>query len=172
MNASTTTDGPFAVRPYEDRDREACLALFDSNLPAFFDPGEREEFEAYLDDLAERGPNAEYLVLETAGRVVACGGYYVAQSGTAGLAWGMVAQAHHREGFGTRLLTERLRRIAARPEARAVILDTSQRSRGFFERLGFGVVSVTSDGYGDGLDRVDMRLDLNDGTRDAILKSA
>ncbi len=165
------SDLKLEIRALELRDREACLKLFDSNAPQFFAPHERAEFEQYLSDPEERGPNAAYLVLRVAGTIVACGGYSVAD-GTAGLAWGLVGRDRHNEGFGTALLLERLRRIAHLPNAHEVVLDTTQRSRGFFERFGFEAVQVTPDGYGAGLDRVDMRLGLTDQSRARILEAS
>ncbi len=160
------------VRAFDTRDREACLKLFDSNTPQFFAPHERAEFELYLDDPQERGANAEYLVLESNGKIVACGGYYVAPDGTAGLAWGLVGRDRHREGFGTQLLLERLRHIAAHPNANAVILDTTRFSSGFFERFGFETLNVTPNGYGVGQDRMDMRLELSRDARANLLETA
>jgi N-acetylglutamate synthase-like GNAT family acetyltransferase len=158
------------IRDFDTRDREVCLRLFDSNTPQFFAPHEREEFELYLDNLEERGRSSEYLVLEAARKIVACGGYYV-EEGTAGLAWGLVGRDRHREGFGSRLLLERLRRIARVPNAHEVVLDTTQFSRGFFERFGFETLKVTPDGYGAGQDRVDMRLELGTTARARILET-
>ncbi|MDQ1158461.1 hypothetical protein QE385_002788 [Sphingomonas sp. SORGH_AS 950] len=43
---------------------------------------------------------------------------------------------------------------------REVRLDTSQHSRAFYERLGFGTDGVTTGGCGPGLDRYDMILGL------------
>lgn len=145
------------VRAYTPEDREACLAVFDSNVPEFFVEAEREEFAAFLDALP--GP---YLVIEDeAGAVVACGGYAVTpETGTADLCWGMAARRLHGTGLGNRLLAERLRRVHADPRARAVALNTSQLTRGFYERLGFVTERVVPDGYAPGLDRCDMRLML------------
>ena len=54
-------------RAYQPADREACLALFDENCPAFFAPNEREDYEAFLRDL-ELGQGAGeqygYVVIE------------------------------------------------------------------------------------------------------------
>jgi hypothetical protein len=47
------------VRPYSSADRPACLAVFDSNTPRFFHPGERRNFETFLD-----APFCSYLVVE------------------------------------------------------------------------------------------------------------
>jgi hypothetical protein len=67
------------VREYTTGDRDACLAVFDSNVPRFFTPAEREEYAAFL-DAPLPGP---YLVVEDeAGVVVGCGGYAL-ERGTA-----------------------------------------------------------------------------------------
>jgi N-acetylglutamate synthase-like GNAT family acetyltransferase len=166
-----TPDLQLEIRAFDTRDREACLRLFESNMPQFFAPYERDEFEEYLTEDVERGPISEYLVLEADGKTVACGGYCIAPDGTAELFWGLVGRDQHREGFGTQLLLERLRRIARVPNASEVILDTTQFSSGFFERFGFEVVQITPDWYGAGLDRVSMRLELNRDARANLLET-
>jgi ribosomal protein S18 acetylase RimI-like enzyme len=149
------------LRDYLHTDRANCLAVFDSNVPDFFTPPERRQFEAFLDELP--GP---YLVVEDgAGDIVACGGY-AAASGTswADLCWGMVARVRHGAGLGRRLTEARLERIRADPGITGVVLNTSQHTRAFYERLGFTVERVTVDGFGPGLDRCDMRLTLREHT--------
>lgn len=152
------------VREYTPADRDACLAVFDSNVPRFFVPPEREEFVAFLAALP--GP---YLVIEgDSGEVVGCGGYAM-EPGTndAHLCWGMIDQARHGTGLGRLLLDARLERVradaadAAGGSIEAVALHTSQHTRGFYERRGFHVERVTPDGYAPGLDRCDMRLVLS-----------
>ena len=44
-------------RPYAPADAEACLALFDANVPRYFDASERAEFAAFL-AAAARSPAA------------------------------------------------------------------------------------------------------------------
>lgn len=143
------------VREYTPADREACLAVFDSNVPAYFVTAEREAFAAFLDDLP--GP---YLVIEDeGGAIVGCGGYaVVAETRTADLCWGMVEQGRHGTGLGRLLLDARLDRIRADRGADAVALNTSQHTRGFYERRGFVTERVIPDGFAPGLDRCDMRL--------------
>ncbi|MFW6200941.1 MAG: GNAT family N-acetyltransferase [Gemmatimonadota bacterium] len=147
------------ARDYAPADRAACVAVFESNVPEFFVPAEREEFEAFLDDLP--GP---YLVLEDAtGRVVACGGYAVGSgTATADLCWGMVLHELQGTGLGRRLTEARLARIRREGVARAVALRTSQQTRGFYERLGFVTERVAPDGVAPGLDLCEMRLALAD----------
>lgn len=58
-----------ALRPYRAPDRDACLRIFDSNTPPFFDVSERADFEAFLD-----APSEAYFVLAVKGDLVAFGG--------------------------------------------------------------------------------------------------
>lgn len=144
------------ARPYEPRDREACLALFDSNSPRFFDASERAGFEAFLDRM-----EWPYQVIERDGRIVACGGHAVETDGrTVSLCWGMVEQGLHRQGLGRRLTEARLAAARAAPGAASVRLDTGVHTTGFYERFGFVIEAVQRDGYAPGSDRYDMRLTL------------
>ena len=148
------------VRDYTTADRSACLVVFDSNVPEFFVLPEREEFADFLNALP--GP---YLIVEDeAGVVCGCGGYAIdAETNTADMCWGMVLRDRHGTGLGRLLLDARLERVHSDPAAEAVeavALHTSQHTRGFYERRGFGVERVVPDGYAPGLDRCDMRLIL------------
>jgi ribosomal protein S18 acetylase RimI-like enzyme len=153
------SDSGVLTRLYEAADREACLGVFDSNVPKYFTKDERDQFATFLDELP--GP---YLVLTDSDGVVGCGGYAVrADSGEADLCWGMVRRDAHGLGLG-RLLTERRIDLAVGdPAVRAVTLNTSQHTRGFYEKLGFEVLSIQRDGYGPGLDRCDMRREVAGG---------
>lgn len=143
-------------RPYDARDRDACLALFDSNVPTYFTVGERPGFEDWLGRMDPRA----YRVIERDGRVVACGGVAMEADGaTASLCWGMVDQGLHRQGLG-RALTEARIDAARALGATAMRCDTSQKTRAFYERFGFVVTAVETDGYAPGLDRCEMRLAL------------
>ena len=143
------------IRAYRADDRDACLALFDGNSAHYFAPSERADFAHFLDHEAAAWG---FQVAEQDGRIVGCGGMAIdAEERTAHLCWGMVERHLHRQGIGTALVRTRLDR-AAEAGARAVRLDTSQHSRAFYERLGFVSEGVTANGYGPGLDRVDMVL--------------
>ncbi len=146
------------VRPYHTSDLEACLRVFESNLPRFFREHEREEYRAFLEALP--GP---YLVVETEeGEVVAAGGYAVVEGEErADLCWGMVRADQHGRGLGLMLTRARIDAALADPTVKHVALHTSQHTRGFYERLGFRLVDRVPDGYAPGLDRCDMRLDAD-----------
>ena len=138
-------------------DLEACLQLFDSNVPDYFHVGERAEFRAFLGDLP--GP---YLVFRDAGgEAVACGGWAVGENGVADLCWGMVRRDLHGRGWGRRLTLARLNGIESTPGVRAVELRTSQHTEGFYEALGFRTVETRPDGFGPGLDCLVMRRDAD-----------
>lgn len=148
-----------ASRPFRATDRDACLAVFDSNVPDFLSAGERDEFAADL-ELAASGANP-FLVLTRAGSVVACGGLWLGPDrAQAALSWGMVSRPFHRQGLGTRLVRDRLAMARALPGLQRLTLATSQHTRAFYEGFGFALVGITPDGFGPGLDRCDMILRL------------
>jgi GNAT superfamily N-acetyltransferase len=141
-------------RDYATADRDACLALFDGNVPVYFAAEERTGYEAFLDALP--GP---YFVVEDTGGVVACGGYALeGDTGETALCWGMVDARRHREGIGSLFAAERLRRAVAEGAWGTVVLRTGPRTADFYARLGFEVSSVVPNGHAPGIDCVEMRL--------------
>lgn len=153
-----------ASRPFARDDFAACLSIFDSNVPPFFDPSERPEFCAFLHGItADRTP---YLVLLRNGIVVGCGGLIIdADARQATLCWGMIHRACHGAGLGTALTRERLGLAAALPQVDEVVLATSQHTQQFYAGFGFGLRSVAPNGFGAGLDRWDMALRLRPARR-------
>ncbi|NNF38715.1 MAG: GNAT family N-acetyltransferase, partial [Gemmatimonadetes bacterium] len=138
FDAATNVNAAFDAAAFTPSDLEACLALFDSNVPDYFQLGERSEFRTFLDDLP--GP---YVVLRDGdGEVVACGGWAVSENGVADLCWGMVRGDLHGRGWGRRLTLARLRGIEATPGVRVVELRTSQHTDGFYRTFGFRTVET------------------------------
>jgi GNAT superfamily N-acetyltransferase len=146
------------IRAYAPADLPACLALFDGNVPQFFAPHERPEFEDWL-----RPVPVDYLVAELDGQLVACGGWY-AGGEEARLCWGLVRRELHGQGVGRALLAARLLALRGMPGVRAVSITTSQLSEGFFVKHGFEVTEREVNGLAPGLDRVEARLDLQKAT--------
>jgi GNAT superfamily N-acetyltransferase len=138
----------YGHRTYVRSDRIACLRIFDENSPPFFAPEERALFDAFLG-----APPCPYLVIvDREGTVVACGGYEVQSvPPTASLCWGMVQRDLHGKGIGQLLLDVRVAHIDQMGVSK-VVIETSQYTAGFFEKSGFGTVSVTRDGFGPGID--------------------
>ena len=147
------------TRSYRSEDFDACLAIFDSNTPAFFAPEERPEYRSFLMEMSPE--TTSYLVLEREGRLIGCGGLSIDTSKRqARFEWGMIVRTSHSEGLGTHLAQARLDVARARLDVVEVGLETSQLTRGFYERFGFSVIKITPDGFGPGLDRCDMILQV------------
>jgi len=133
-------------------------------MPDFFDPSELPQFETWLDEEIkdEHAQNlAFYYVLEISGKIMACGGFYLnPEKKQAGMAWGMVSKTYHKNGFGKQLLEFRKKKIWSLSPQAQIMLDTSQYSYPFFEKMGFKLTAITKDFYGEGLDRYDMTCEL------------
>ncbi|GGR32429.1 GNAT family N-acetyltransferase [Deinococcus ruber] len=150
-----------SIRAFIAADIPACLELFDSNCPPFFDASERADYQAFLSDPADHGT---YFVMEDGAEVVACGGVWHGgnlAADAAGLSWGMVRGDLHGRGLGRQLVVYRLGWIRQHfPEVREVQIDTSQHTQGYYARHGFQVVSRRPDGFAPGLDEIKMALTL------------
>ncbi len=132
------------LRPYTLADRDRCLDIFDTNVPRYFDPAEREQFASFL-----MAPLGHYFVVERDGEVVACGGYLVlSDPSVAELTW---ARQVSDRGPGLTVMR-------ALPGVTRAYINTSQRVQGFYSHLGFAVILVEADGHGCGIDSVRMEL--------------
>ncbi|HVR53850.1 MAG TPA: GNAT family N-acetyltransferase [Pseudorhodoferax sp.] len=140
------------IRPYLAADRQACLQIFRSNLPRYFDASELPEFEEFLARSTQ-----DYFVAQRGAAVLACGGCY-ARDGVGYLSWGMVARAHHHATIGTALLVWRVDRLFSQPDISEIRIDTSQHTAGFFARHGFRTTRQLAHGFGTGIDQVSMSL--------------
>ena len=139
------------IRAYEPKDRDGCLAVFDSlEGPYFFTPEGREEFAAFL-DRAE----SPYLVLEHDGRIVGCGGYHAEPGAmTAALRWGMIARDAQRQGLGRYLLLYRMKEIGRVPGVQMVNLGATAADVPFYEKFAFRAIQHGESGL------VTMRMKL------------
>jgi CelD/BcsL family acetyltransferase involved in cellulose biosynthesis/Tfp pilus assembly protein PilF/GNAT superfamily N-acetyltransferase len=148
-------EGGFVLRDYGPRDRNACLALFDSNVPGFFAAAERGEFLAYLDKLP-----GQHFVLEQKGVVIASGGVarFASDPGAVVLCWGMVQQDRQKQGLGRVLLLQRLQRIAETATERMIVVHTSSATAGFYEKFGFQTYDSVADHFAPGLGLSRMRI--------------
>jgi predicted GNAT family N-acyltransferase len=137
---------------------KACLDIFDGNTPRFFLPVEREDFEIFLLNYAVAW---NYLVIEDNGSIVACGGHDCdSDAKSASFCWGMVAKNLHGTGLGKMLTVARLSAAGAMPAVEKIRLDTSQHTQSFYVQFGFFPERIIRDGYGPGLDRWEMALNL------------
>lgn len=140
-----------AVRNYRVGDKAACLALFDSNVPDFFDASERDMFAEFLD-----APAGEYFVIERDDRVCGCGGIVREDRGQARFSWGMVDNGLHGAGLGRLLAEHRLQVIEETGDYSEAELFTTHRVAPFFAKFGFEIQGVEKDGFAPGMDKVQM----------------
>ncbi len=152
------------IRPYLPKDRLACISIFKSNCPKYFNASELEGFKVWLDGqdqgkLAYGNSEAEnYFVVLIKERIVGCGGYYIkTENLEARMAWGMIHSDYHLKGSGKSLFQFRLEDIANKYPNSGISLDTSQHTFRFFERLGFEVNEIIPNGFGPGLDQYEMK---------------
>ncbi|MBS1824336.1 MAG: GNAT family N-acetyltransferase [Acidobacteria bacterium] len=122
------------IRTFTPADKSQCLALFDGNMPVFFDQAERHAFEAWLD-----APQGSYFVMEHEGTVVGCGGVALENPQLASLTWTIVQAGLQRQGLGRFLVFYCLRSLP--PTVTHVRLTTIPAVTGFFEKQGFHVQS-------------------------------
>ncbi len=143
------------IQPYSKENYDQCVEIFISNIDKYFAEYELAEFKTFLDYAATSGT---YFVVIDEGVVVACGGFELFNEQMA-LTWGMVQRALQGQGYGKALTVYRLEAIRANHENVSVMIDTSQHTKGFYEKQGFVVQSVEKDGYDQGLDKYYMILD-------------
>ena len=142
------------IRPYSDTDQGAVIAIFRSNIPKYFGPGEESGLIDFL-----RNNTQDYYVVETDGEVVAAGGIGLneRQPPTVSLCWGMVRKDHRGTGIGKALTQFRIDLARERYSGVPLSISTSQHTRGFYEKFGFKLIRHQVDGFGPGIDICDMR---------------
>ncbi len=139
------------IRPFVATDADACLTLFDSNVPRYFDSSERSGFADFLEQ-----PDGHYFVIEQDSEVCGCGGFVKAERGQARFTWGMVDNARHGAGLGRMLAEYRLQAIEASGEFQEAELSTTPQIAPFFAKFGFETVGVEKDGFAPNMDKVQM----------------
>jgi len=132
------------VRPYHPDDRSACLSIYASNAGEFV-PTDAELFLRSIE--TEKGP---YLVVQSGGHVIACGGITLRSAERDAWLWmGLVERTHHRRQLGTLLLLARLALL--RDGSTVVALETTAKSEPLYARFGFTRASAPEERYPGGL---------------------
>ncbi len=147
-----------SLHPYQPADFIACMIIMKSNIPKFFLQEELKDFEQYLTRMVKFNLDCPYWVVKNADEVIGCGGVgpSLLDSNRIVLIWGMVDRRFHHKGVGKLLTMHRLEYARKQWPEQAVSIDTSQHTTGFYQHLGFKVIEWKKDGYGPGLDRVEL----------------
>jgi [ribosomal protein S18]-alanine N-acetyltransferase len=159
------------IRLYKLEDKQACLEVFKSNCPKYFDPSELELFDKWLDHQVSEGvgyqsptySNSEkdvyYVVEHLTSGIIGCGGFYIDKDQKeARLAWGMIHVDFHGQGLGKAIYLHRKNVIAQDWPNHKMTLGTSQHTFPFYQKMGMKVIQSIKSGYGPDLDRYDMVL--------------
>lgn len=142
-------------RAYDPDDHEACLTLFDQNCPDYFAPSERQDYQTFL----ENGPLG-YRVCLHQNQIVGAWGLAVDRASHQGrLQWILLARRIKGLGVGRDMMSHSLQQARAL-DLNEIHIAASQKSAPFFSRFGAQPMSTTADGWGPGLDRIDMVIDL------------
>ena len=145
----------FAFRSYRADFQQACLRILDSNIPQYFTPEDQIDFLKFLNHLP--GP---YVVLSIQDEIVGCGGWAFNEANHLGhLTWGIIDASYHGQGLGIALLHYRLNALKE-AGATLVRLSTTQVVEAFFQKQGFYTEKRYPNGYGHGLDRLEMKMYL------------
>lgn len=152
--ASDVTLNNVVFRPYCEADHQACSSIFDANCPEFFAPNERQEYEEFLEAIPDG-----YEVCEVEGKVVGAFGLFVHQDNVKVLNWILLDPRTQGIGVGSRIM-ERVVHLGRTSQTRIVRIAASHKSAPFFAKFGAAAISTIKDGWGVGMDRVDMELSI------------
>ncbi len=141
-------------RGYLSTDKAACLELFDANCPEYFAPNERKDYENFLEANPEN-----YELCFVAGSLVGAFGLMHDGARDRNLRWILLEPSSQGLGIGA-MIMERVILNASESGARVVNIAASHKSAPFFAKFGSTKVTVTANGWGPGLHRVDMVLKL------------
>lgn len=141
-------------RPNNSVDTKACMDIFEANCPEFFNPQERQDYTRFLVEAPEG-----YQVCEVDGRVLGAFGLLDESKNHKRLNWILLDPQSQNRGLGSKIM-QRVIQQARMSETRIIQIAASQKSAPFFIRFGAKTTSTTKDGWGSGLDRVDMVLPL------------
>lgn len=143
------------IREYQSSDQQACLNIMQSNIPDYFHECDLVDFVVFLENL----PGPFFVMTDPQVGLIACGGIALGRttSTEAVLCYGMVTGTQLHQGLGLALLRKRLEYFLPRePQVERIVVNTTQKTEGFFRKFGFSVIERELDGFGSGLDRVSM----------------
>ena len=143
------------VRLYRSEDLDSVIHIFRSNIPKYFGPDEEPGLRNFLSD--ERC--GDYYVAEIEGKVVGAGGIALNDDNTVSLCWGMLRSDHIGKGLGREFTEFRIDKSREKFGSLPLVISTSQHTQGFYEKLGFRLVTHQPHGFGPGIDICKMRLD-------------
>lgn len=137
---------------YEKQFFNDCVEIFDKNTPRYFLLEEREPFIEYLE------VTIWYFVVRSDETTVGCFGVeFIEENKHARLHWIMVDPDLQGRGIGSLMMEEIFSTMRAKG-FRIMEIDTSQEGIRFFRRYQIEVLEEIKDGWGTGMDRINLLL--------------
>lgn len=151
MNVSAA---PITFRSFRAADTTACLAIFDLNCPAFFAPEERAEYAAFLG-----GEPATYELCLSGSLILGAFGLTPGETGRARVNWILLDPTAKGSGVGAAMMRRAIG-LACGVGATHIDIAASHISAPFFAKFGARTVSRQENGWGPGMHRHDMLLQV------------
>ena len=130
------------------------MTIFDVNCPQYFAANERDDYAGFL----ATEPSG-YEVCTVGGKLAGAFGLRRGSGDNVSLTWIMLDPSLQGIGLGSAIMKRVIGSAHAR-RSRFVEIAASHRSAPFFAKFGASVSKNTTDGWGPGMDRVDMQLKL------------
>jgi len=139
--------------PYRSKLELSCMALFDANCPQFFAPNERDD---YLDFLKSQPIGYQVCLLND--EVVGAFGLLKHNQEYA-INWIMLSPKTQGSGVGKQVM-EHIIATAVDQGIDRISIAASHLSAPFFARFGAVTVNEIEHGWGQGMHRIDMVLNI------------
>ena len=119
-------------RPYEPKDLDSCLNLYEKNQPGRFPVNDRSRFEEYL-----KRDEKTLIVADCGSRVIACGGMLLVAANVGVLCYGLVDPEFQRKRVGAMLVLLRIAQLPDLHEGVIVLIFAVNASMPVYRRFGF-----------------------------------
>lgn len=139
-------------RAYSVGDKEDCLGIFDANCPEFFCPNERNDYTKFLD-----ANPAGYEVCLLNGKLAGAFGLIDDRERHGTLSWILLDPCLQGLGIGSAIM-KRVNDLARATGLVLIDIAASHKSAPFFAKFGARSTTVIDNGWGPGMDRVDMEM--------------
>lgn len=142
------------IKQYQPKYLSECLAVFDDNVPSYFAINERQDFIDFLTETP-----SGYRVVLARELIVGCFGVTEVvprQSGR--ISWIMTNKIG--QGVGPLMINDCID-TAAKFQLNKLNIAASHLSCAFFAKYGAQALNFIEDGWGQGMHRIDMVLNLN-----------
>ena len=126
--------------------KQEVLEIFDSNVPEFFEPFEREPFEDFLSKELN-----SYFILSQSDETIGAGGYWKETESEARICWLMIHADYHTKGFGAFMMNSFEELIKTEKNYTKITLKTAQKTDMFYEKLGYTTTYFEKDHWAKGL---------------------